>query len=362
MALNKRDFYKHAIYWIASILAIKVLVYFPKSIELVYAQNIYPVIAIVNRWFFRFFSFSFGDLLYFFGFAYFLYLIFQLIVHIRKPLLHIRNISSFLLKTLWLFYVSWGLNYFRQPLSESLDLSTKKYTMTELLQVTDSLISRSNHLQLSLSKSDTLAVEVPYGIEHILQKTPAGYKAIEHIIGQKYRVACVKKSLFSKQISYMSVSGYLNPFTGEAQVNYLYPKVFLPDIASHEVAHQLGYAPENEANFLGYLAATHHPDPYFNYAGNIDALYYFLIELRKADKDKFKQYVAKLHKGVLKNFKEANEFSKRYRFPIDFSSTYDAYLKANNQASGIHSYNEMVALVIAYELARVNVNTPVVAL
>jgi hypothetical protein len=54
--------------------------------------------------------------------------------------------------------------------------------------------------------------------------------------------------------------------------------------------------------------------------------------------------------GVLKNFKEANEFSKRYRFPIDFSTGYDAYLKINKQASGIRSYNEMVRLVIAYEL------------
>jgi len=74
-----------------------------------------------------------------------------------------------------------------------------------------------------------------------------------------------------------------------------------------------------------------------------------LVELKKADKELFKEYRDKVNKGVLKNFREANEFTKRYRSPIDFSSGYDAYLKLNNQKSGIKSYNEMVQLLIAYE-------------
>ena len=51
----------------------------------------------------------------------------------------------------------------------------------------------------------------------------------------------------------MGFSGYLNPFTNEAQVDILIPKYQLPTTASHEVAHQLGYAAENEANFIGIL-------------------------------------------------------------------------------------------------------------
>ncbi len=342
--------YQHAIFWSLTIFGIKILSYMPHFIEWVYARRIYPVIAIVNRWFASFFPFSIGDLVYFWGFSYLIYQVLQLIIQIRHPQQQFLRISSFLLKTVWLFYLSWGLNYFREPLEKSLQLSTEKYTTKELLEVTENLIDRVNVLQLYLAGNDTLAVEIPYSLDNILLKTPEGYRQIEKYIGVKYPVPCIKPSLFSKQISYMSVSGYLNPFTGEAQVNKFYPKVFLPDIASHEVAHQLGFAPENEANFLGYLAAIHHPDLYFNYSGNIDALYYFLVELRRYDPKIYRTYLKKLHKGVLKNFKQAQIFHRKYRFPIDFSSTYDSYLKINNQKSGIRSYNEMVRLVIAYEL------------
>jgi len=345
----KSTFFRHFWWWIITILFIKLLALSPALPETVYARHIYPVIAVINRWLAQWFPFSIGDVIYFWGIAYFIYQLIQLVIHLKKPGKYLENLSVFLLKTIWIFYLSWGINYYRKPLAEILHLNEKKYTMSQLLEVTDSIINRSNRLQLQLEKTDTLPVHIPYGLEHILQLTPDGYRAIENITGISYKVPCIKTSLFSRQISYMHVSGYLNPFTGEAQINKFYPKVFLPDIASHEVAHQLGFAPENEANFLGYLAATHHPDPYFRYSGNIDALYYLLIELKKADKDLFKKYVQKINKGTLKNFKEANEFTRRYRSPVDFSTGYDAYLKLNNQKSGIHSYNEMVSLLISYE-------------
>jgi hypothetical protein len=343
-------FFKHLFSWIITIYLIKIAGIFPGFIEMVYARNIYPVIAVINRWLARFFPFSIGDLIYFWGIAYLIFQFIRLLIHFKKPGKQFIVISNFLLKTVWIFYLSWGLNYFRQPLSEILHLQETNYTMEQLQSVTDSLIARSNRLQIQLSGNDTLPVRVPYALERILNKAPEGYKAIENILGISYKVPCLKTSLFSKQISYMHVSGYLNPFTGEAQINKFYPKVFLPDIVSHEIAHQLGFAPENEANFLGYLASIHHNDLFFNYAGNIDALYYFLVELKKADKNVFTAYVKKINKGILKNFKEGNEFNKKYRFPIDFSTGYDTYLKLNKQTSGIRSYNEMVKLVIAYEL------------
>jgi len=345
-------FIKHLFYWLFTIAFIAVLSNYSLWIEKIYSQKLYPLIAVINRWLASFFPFSIGDLLYFWGVMYFFYLILILLIQIKKPQHQLKSISVFLLKTVWIFYLSWGFNYFRKPLNETLPFSNDKYNMEELLQVTDSIIKRSNKLQMQLSRNDSLPVSVPYGIEHILAITPQGYKEIENLTKTAYKVPCIKTSLFSKQISYMGITGYLNPFTGEAQINKLYPKVYLPFVASHEVAHQLGFAPENEANFLGYLASIHHPDPYFNYSGNISALFYLLNEIRKADSETFKRYFKKLNKGIVKNFKEAYRFNKKYQFPIDFSKGYDVYLKLNKQKSGIQSYNEMVKLVIAYELKK----------
>jgi hypothetical protein len=61
-----------------------------------------------------------------------------------------------------------------------------------------------------------------------------------------------KKSLISLPLTYMGFSGYLNPFTNEAQVNYLGPMYTFPTTTCHEMAHQLGFASETECNLLAF--------------------------------------------------------------------------------------------------------------
>ena len=58
----------------------------------------------------------------------------------------------------------------------------------------------------------------------------------------------------------------------------------------------------------------------------------------------------RLNSGILKNYREVNDFWKQYDNPFEIllDKTYDGYLKANGQKSGIKSYNEMVGLVINY--------------
>ena len=53
----------------------------------------------------------------------------------------------------------------------------------------------------------------------------------------------------------------INPFTLEAQVNMRMPKINLPVTIAHEMAHQLGYAAENEANFIGFINTFKNADP-----------------------------------------------------------------------------------------------------
>ena len=75
----------------------------------------------------------------------------------------------------------------------------------------------------------------------------------------------------------------MNPLTGEAQVNDKIPKTSYPTTTCHEMAHQIGFAAENEANFIGFLAANYNDDPYFKYASYRMAFGYCISELRKRD-------------------------------------------------------------------------------
>ena len=106
----------------------------------------------------------------------------------------------------------------------------------------------------------------------------------------------------------MGYSGYLNPFTNEAQINSLLPDFQLPFVMCHEVAHQLGYAAENEANFIGYMTAIANPDDYFKYSGYSSGLKYCLRELGRRAPEKFDTLYKKINKGIIKNYMASQKF------------------------------------------------------
>ena len=146
------------------------------------------------------------------------------------------------------------------------------------------------------------------------------------------------------------MGGYLNPLTNEAQLNGIIPTYKFPTTASHEIAHQLGYAAENEANFIGCLAAINHDNMYFNYSGYTFGLRYCLNEIYTRDELLYDTLVATVNPGILKNYKETREFRDAHYSPLVpfFNKFFNGFLKANNQDKGMESYSYVVALLVNY--------------
>jgi len=130
----------------------------------------------------------------------------------------------------------------------------------------------------------------------------------------------------------------------------LIPKTILPTTTTHEMAHQIGFAAENEANFIGFLAALFNDDPYFKYSAYRMATRYAIFELYKRDKDAFEVEYKALNKGILIDFKSTSDFWNTYKNPFEpiVKKGYNIYLKSNNQIKGINSYNYVVDLLISY--------------
>ncbi len=256
------------------------------------------------------------------------------------------DIFSLLVLVVWIFHISWGFNYHRLPLSKQLQIPIS-YTEDDLENRLDKIIEESNKWHMHLVSSDTLAVTFPFSIEQLSSKISL-YHPIYH--ETLLNTSKVKNSLMSLPLSYMGYSGYLNPFTLESQVNTKMPIQSLITTSLHEMAHQLGYAAEKEANFIAYLSAINSEDPYIQYAGKTFAFRYLFNDLYELDPEKARGKLKLLNPGILKNYKEVNDFWKKYKNPFEiiFDKTYDSYLKANGQKSGIKSYNEMVGLVINY--------------
>lgn len=337
--------------FVLQIVAYYCLRYFPGFIETVYSTGLYPYLSSGSRWVTGFIPFSIGDLVYA---GVILLLLRWLWVYKREIVTLSRKRYLQLFTTLniilFFFHLAWGFNYYRLPLHKSLEIDAD-YTTEELVGVIGLFTERSNALHQQLQENDSLAVAFTESQPQIFERAPKAYEQISSEFPHlKYDNASIKKSLLTMPLSYMGYSGYLNPFTGEAQTNAWINNYKTPVLTLHEMAHQLGYAKENEANFIAILAGNAHTDPYFRYSANIFALRYCLNDLYLRDPALFEEYKSKVRPGVFKNYQELTDFWQEYEGVIEEVSqaTYNTYLKANNQPGGMATYSYVVALLVNY--------------
>ena len=323
----------------------------PEWVETWYSQGLYPNIARFFRTLYGWIPFSIGDVCYFvLGMLGLGYLLRKRHWIRRHPWNFLRDVLVVISVVHFSFYLLWGLNYFRQPLSKSFGMK-ETYTTEELIRLASHLASRTNSLQKALTGDTVQAVKLPQSRKEIRLQTVHAYSALSVDFPEfKYQTASLKPSLFSTALSYMGYGGYLNPFTGEAQVNNRLPLFRYPVVCGHEIGHQLGYSAENETNFIGYLVMLRNPDPYFRYSAYAYGLSYCLTEVNRRDKEAFKKLRDGLNPGVRANFRELQEFWKAFQNPMEpvFKSIFNSYLQVNRQKDGIRSYNRVVSLMVSY--------------
>jgi len=333
------------------IILVKIISFFPDLVEHLYSNGIFVYISKILRYVFGWLPFSFGDLLYL---VLIVLLIRFLFLKVFKKGVIWKNIAIEVAATLSVvyacFHILWGMNYYRLPLHEILNIKDE-YSETELIAVSEKLIKHANSLHKKLESNDSLPIKLPYTKEEVFDKTVPAYDQLNGMFPElKYHPKSIKKSLLSIPLTYMGFSGYLNPITNEAQVNGLILNYKAPTTSCHEEAHQLGFAKENEANFIAALTTMYYDDLYFNYSGATFALKFCLNDLYLRNEEKAICLVEKLRPGIRENYREVNEFWESYENPLEpiFKSTYDQYLKANNQPDGIETYSYVVALLVNY--------------
>ena len=324
----------------------------PAFIERFYSNGIYPNISWLLRKMFGWIPYSVGDvLLAIFILLFLRFMLFLIKNKFKNFLLKITHFISFLSIIYFCFYLFWGLNYYREPLAKNLGYEENNYTTDQLVKSTKFIIKKLNFYHQKITGNDTLKVEIPYSIEDLFRLSIKGYKNLETDFPQlSYHAPSVKRSLMSLLQSYNGTSGHLNPLTGEAQVNDKIPKTSFPTTACHEIAHQIGFSAENEANFVGFLAAKYNDNIYFKYASYRMAFGYSISEVRKRNPEISSQLWQTVNKGVLEDFNVSYEFWQQYKNPFEplVKKGYNAYLKANKQAKGTDSYNYVVNLLISY--------------
>lgn len=325
-------------------------VFSPEFIFSNYTKGYFSFITSIQHIVFRVFPFSVGDVFYIAIAVVFIYFFIKFIISFFKPkydifLIIIDTITFAII--IWLIIaIQWNWNYSQPRLEDKLNMNTDKYEISELVDFTEALISKTIDSKKK-SNFDIFDSE----IDAIIEISTLGYDKMAKIDDFfTYNSTSIKTSLFSPILPYLGISGYYNPFTAEAQITKGIPSIQIPFVVNHEVAHQLGIASESEANFIGYLASINNPIEAIQYSGNLNLLLYCLHDLKNHKSNKYGEIVKLIPDDILNDIKQISKywFSYNNKYKKYSNKGYDIFLKSNHQKNGIKSYSKIVSLAIFY--------------
>jgi len=329
-------------------------------VERYYTYGLYPLLSRIFRALLGWIPFSVGDVLYA---AAFLYLVVKTAKFLR--ILARRQVKEYLSHVLMakllrlvlgiyiFFNLAWGLNYDRLGIASQLQLDVKPYTKADLNGITGLLAQRLNGLAVeidSVQRETRNRPAVQYS--QALKDYEAAAKLYPFLA---YHQPSTKTSLYSGVGHYFGFSGYINPFTGEAQINTTEPVFVKPFVINHEIAHQLGYGKENEASFVSFLVSRGSASVETRYSLYYELFFDALAESRlNGDTVLVKQLRQNLHPRVLADKLTEIRFRTRNRNALQpyVTGAYDRYLRLNNQPGGMATYNQVIAWLIAFAKKR----------
>ena len=332
------------------IFLLMVLAGYPRLVERYYSEGLYPVICRVLHSVFNLFPFSVGDIAYLFIIGYLIYALVKIVrlalkKEFKKAGVFLLGIVIGVQTSILIFYLFWGMNYFRPSAGERLNLRDTSYSTAELKAVTSIIVDSANACRARLTPAD-LSVNNTWIYQTAIE---AITKLSNGSINFRTYSPDIKPSILTPLLNYMGTSGYYNPFTSESQMNYQAPVFTRPVTACHELSHQMGFGAEDEADFVGFLAGIGSRDPLLRYSAYHLAVGEFMQALYFRDSLANKELKLKVSPGVHHDFVVERAYWHSYQTRIDVISGifYDKFLKVNNQPKGLATYNRMVLLIMA---------------
>ena len=245
------------------------------------------------------------------------------------------------------FYMAWGIAYFRPAFHERFGIEVVKEDPAFFEALVERYIERLNQshvadpYQFSFEEI-AAAIEASFAKNHELLRLPYpnGWRRS-------------KRTITTPLMNRMGILGYFNPWFSEIQVNRRAPRLNYPFTLAHEMAHQFGIAHESEANLIATIITTSSDHPLVRYSGYLQTVRYLLNDLQTISPDRHREIAAQIDPRVLADYRAMREHWQQVINPTLSevqSRVNDAYLRANQQASGIFSYSEMVGLLVAWEM------------
>lgn len=340
--------------------------------EYIFARGIYRVLAIVMGLITRWFPFSVAEIcIYSLPFVCIFLLgrvIYRAIKDKENRLIiickSILNLLCTVSIVLFAFVMLCGVNYYRYSFTTYLDYEASTYTKDDLYNLCNYLADKLNEARKDVQVDENGVMKLSYKNNGELLSM-AGKVMSEFVSdypAYKYSTGAVKPVLASKYMSYTDIVGIYIPFTMEANINVDVADHNNPVDALHELAHLRGVMPEDEANYVAYLAGISSGEPDFVYSAYMLAFILSSNRLYDEDKELYIRVRDKLSDGVMKDIRADIIYWQKYETPTankisDVSNKVnDTYLNLNGQTEGTKSYGMVVDLLLAEHKEKENDN------
>ncbi|MBR5322339.1 MAG: DUF3810 domain-containing protein [Clostridia bacterium] len=251
-----------------------------------------------------------------------------------------------------IFVLGYGMGYHGTSLASKLELEEKAVTAEELKETAEILLEEMTPLLDEITFFEEGQSYMPYKLNEMNGKLNDTYieSNQKYPFIQKIRTR-LKYIVLSEPMTYTHISGVYSYYTGEANLNINFPDYTLPFTAAHELAHQRGIAPENEANFVAFLICTESNDSYIRYSGYLNMFEYVTNALYTANPEMYYEVILKLDSRARGEMVAYSRFFEKYRESVASEvsdAVNDTYLKTQGQSSGTASYGLVVDLAVAY--------------
>lgn len=245
------------------------------------------------------------------------------------------------LLAIW-FQAAWGLNYRRVPIAQRMGMEDARSTPESLDRFALAVAAEA------AASAPDLDRETPVTPARMIAELSSGFERAQRRIGltRLARAGRPKYSLLDPYFRWSAIDGLTNPFIPETiVVSGLVPAEAYATVA-HEWAHLAGFASEDEASFVGWLACLE--------AGGGARYNAWLFALSKAlgqaPPDRAHEWITRAGPLVVRDLALIRERFLKSSPAVRraASAAYDRYLRANRVESGIASYDEVLQLMLAF--------------
>ena len=247
-----------------------------------------------------------------------------------------------------------GLNWFAGPLAEDIRLEMGAYNLDELTEAAEYYRDKANELATQVKRDAEGNVDFA-DFAVLADQTGDGFQTLTY--EHDYPIFAgstqpVKQLGWANWLTKKGVTGITIGLTGEAGVNPNIPDILLPFAMSHEMAHRMCIATEEDANFAAFLAGHVNESIEYQYSAYFMAYRYCYTALVTANNSKASAAAARVNSGVCDElYRDMNHYNKFFSASGSSGSTSPTNLTPDE--NGFVSYGKVTDMLVCWHIQQI---------